>query len=121
MFEKRPIDCRRAPRQAGLGLLLMLMPLAVAAADDALRDPFQPPGWNEPTAAADTFDADAWTLESTLTSNGRQVAIINGESVRVGDRVGGARVEAIERGRVRLDYEGRVFTLERTTVRVRAE
>jgi hypothetical protein len=87
--------------------------------DDGLRDPFRPPGWNAASPATDDFDAGAWRLESTLTSNGRSVAIINGRAVRVGDRIGGARVLRVERGAARLDYNGREFTVRRATTRVR--
>lgn len=90
------------------------------ANDDALHDPFMPPGWNEPAAPAEqSFNASAWTLESTLTSNGRSVAIINGRAVRVGDHVGGARLLGVTRGSARLEYNGHRFTIRRPGTQVR--
>lgn len=90
------------------------------AADEGLHDPFMPPGWNESTGpAGEAFNASAWTLESTLTSDGRSVAIINGRAVGVGDYVGGARLLGVTRGSARLDYRGRRFTIRRPGTQVR--
>lgn len=92
----------------------------VHADDGELHDPFMPPGWNEPSAPAEeTFNASAWTLESTLTSNGRRVAIINGRAVRPGDHVGGARLLGVTRGSARLEYNGHRFTIRRPGTQVR--
>ncbi len=115
-------DCRGRRSLYGVAALLLTLslPALAAAQDDALRDPFRPPGWGEAEAPADDFDAGAWRLESTLTSNGRRVAIINGRAVRAGDRVGGARVLRIEPGAARLNYDGREFTVRRETTRVRS-
>lgn len=92
----------------------------VHADDEELHDPFMPPGWNEPSAPAEeTFNASAWTLESTLTSNGRRVAIINGRAVRPGEHVGGARLLGVTRGSARLEYSGHRFTIRRPGTQVR--
>ena len=84
----------------------------------ALEDPLQPPGWDAPAHAA-PFDAGRWQLSSTLLAQGRRVAIINGQPVRAGDHVDGARVLAIEAGGVRLDYRGHRFTIQRNGAQVR--
>jgi len=113
-----------APGSPALGALVALA-FAVATAvvhadEDELHDPFMPPGWNEPDApAGDTFSASAWTLASTLTSNGRRVAIINGRAVRPGDHIGGARLLGVTRGSARLEYNGHRFTIRRPGTRVR--
>jgi MSHA biogenesis protein MshK len=93
-------------------LLALFLPAMAAADDGERRDPLKPPGEVRSTPAT-TFNADAWRLVSTLVADGRRVAIINDRAVRVGDRVGGARVIAIEPGRVSLDYRGRRFTVGR--------
>lgn len=99
-------------------MLLLPVPLVGTADETQRRDPLQPPpGVQQDTGPA--FNADAWKLTSTLVAEGRRVAIINDHDVRVGDRVGGARVLAIETGRVRLQYRDREFTITRPAVRVR--
>lgn len=101
-------------------LLLAGAAVTAQAADDDLHDPFMPPGWNEPDAPAEErFNASAWRLESTLTSNGRRVAIINGRAVRPGDHVGGARLLGVTRGSARLDYKGHRFTIQSPGTQVR--
>jgi len=85
---------------------------------DGLRDPLRPPGWGTHASAA-SFDASRWQLSSTLVSNGRRVAIVNGRTVRAGDHVDGARVLGIAAGRVRMDYQGHDFTIRRAATRVR--
>ena len=98
----------------------LFLPAVVWAAETGAqeRDPLRPPGTVQQEAGP-SFNADAWRLASTLVADGRRVAIINDRTVRPGDRVGGARVLAIEPGRVRLDYRGRVFTITRPVTRVR--
>lgn len=107
-------------RHALVALSFAIATASAQAGEDGLHDPFMPPGWSEPSApAAEAFDASAWTLESTLTSNGRSVAIINSRAVRVGDRVGGARILGVTRGSARLEYNGHRFTIRRQGTQVR--
>jgi MSHA biogenesis protein MshK len=79
---------------AGLGLM------PVADAQQSLPDP------TERTSMGGTRDTSTgvtrWVLESTLVSADRRIAVINGESLMVGDRIGGARVTRIEPFSVRL-------------------
>jgi MSHA biogenesis protein MshK len=109
----------KGPVIALAALALVATSMTAQAADDELHDPFMPPGWNESSAPARTVNESAWTLQSTLTSNGRRVAIINGRAVRAGDRVGGARVLDVQRGSARLDYDGHRFTIRRSGTQVR--
>lgn len=100
-------------------LLASILPAVGAVAEEpARRDPLQPPG-NVQQVSRPAFNADAWKLASTLVAEGRRVAIINDRAVRVGDRVGGARVLGIESGQARLSYQGREFTITRPGARVR--
>lgn len=54
-------------------------------------------------------------LQSILLSDSRQLAIINGQRVAVGDQIANARVQAIEPGQVRLERDGETILLELTS------
>ena len=87
-------------------VLLWLLPLALATAEPA--DPTAPPGRHgNPGQPAQ----GGWELHSTLIGPERRSAIINGQSVTVGDRIAGARVARIESGEVLLDGPERRITL----------
>jgi len=76
-------------------LAAVLLPAAATAQD--LRDPTRPP--DAPLAGSDSgaiATRAAPRLQSVLvSSNGRRVAVIDGRTVRVGDRVGEASVTGI--------------------------
>jgi len=84
---------------------ILLMTVSGIARGDAVPDPTRPPTAAEIRAWRGTADAreTQWRLESVLISDRRRVAVINGHTVGAGDTVDGARVLAIEPGRVRLD------------------
>ncbi|HET8552983.1 MAG TPA: MSHA biogenesis protein MshK [Gammaproteobacteria bacterium] len=73
-----------------------------------LHDPTRP---DFATAATPAHAAPAWQLNSTLISAHRRLAVINGKSVGVGDRIDGATVVAITPGAVRLRRGGHQFTI----------
>lgn len=79
-----------------LALLALLPLLPMSAHAQALIDPTRPP---DAPSFADSAVAEARKgpqLQSVLVSdNGRRVAVIDGRTVRVGDRVGGASVAGI--------------------------
>lgn len=81
---------------ARLTLLALLPLLPVMANAQALIDPTRPP---DAPSLADGAVAEARKgpqLQSVLVSdNGRRVAVIDGRTVRVGDRVDGASVAGI--------------------------
>lgn len=88
-----------------LALLLITLP----AHAEQLSDPTRRP--DAPSAGPATSAVSGWALQSTrITPRGRS-AIINGETVTEGARVGGARVRRIEHARVELDKDGRRFTV----------
>lgn len=72
------------------------LPLRVVALDDPMR----PPQVVQPaqTARATT----GFTLTSTFITRDERRAVINGKTVRIGDRVADARVESIEATQVRM-------------------
>lgn len=91
---------RRLALAAGL-----LAAALMARADDPYRDPMRP--YTPPVAAPGASEPVRYHLSSVLISAQRRVAVINGRVCRVGDRVAGAEVLAIERERVHLRVGGK--------------
>ena len=85
------------------------------AGTPAHGDPTRPPTPSEIRAwqAGRTADEPGaeWHLQSVLISDTRRVAVINGQRYRAGDRIGPARVLAIEPGQVILEHDGDRFSL----------
>jgi MSHA biogenesis protein MshK len=98
--------------------LLLSLTLVGAAGATTLDDPMRPP---RAASAAATAQTPSWTLESTLVADAQRSAIVNGRPVEVGDWVGGARVLAINPGRVRLAGPQGEFTLSLRTPTIRQE
>ena len=57
-------------------------------------------------------DAPRWTLSSTLIAPARRLATINGKTVGVGQKIGAARVIAIDPSRVALHDGDKEIILE---------
>lgn len=90
--------------------LVILAAVMVCSQANALQDP------TKPTDASAYFGDSAiqpggWALQSILSSPKRRIAIINGTSVREGDRIGAARVIHIRDTQVILQTGGRDLTL----------
>ena len=75
---------------------------ARSAVADRLVDPTRPSNARITVAAA----ADVVHLEAILRSADRQLAIVNGKVVRVGDRVGDARIDEILADGIRYTRAG---------------
>jgi len=73
-------------------------------------DPTLPP--NVSITANNTSESIAWKLSSILISPQRNIAIINGQSVQVGDLLAGARVQSINETIVKLKHRGEIIQLE---------
>lgn len=73
-----------------------------------LHDPTRPDYITGATRSSNT----GWQLSSTLISPQRRLAVVNGETVGVGDHVDGATVVSIEPGAVELRAAGRILTVE---------
>jgi MSHA biogenesis protein MshK len=58
-------------------------------------------------------------LQSVLVSETRRVAVINGRTLQVGDRVDGARVTRIEPGSVWLQRDGDITRLDLVAATIR--
>lgn len=93
----------------------MLLPVAVAA---GMTDPTQPQGAVIQRESTED-DAPRFRLQYVAVGPSGASAIINGQHVRVGDRVAGARVLSIQAGRVALNRDGEriVLRLEHASIR----
>jgi len=94
-------------------LPFLLLPLSLHA--DELVDPMRPNGTG---AAPVRARAPQWRVESILVSASRRVAVVNGQAVAIGDRVGGARVVAIEPYEVELEFQGTRHRVQLAAIRV---
>lgn len=107
---KGPYFHQRLPRV--LAALLVAVPVALAplAGAEELEDPTRPgAAAAQPVATPPT--EPQWTLSSTLISDQRRVAVINGQRVRAGETVDGAQVIRIEGGSVTIAVDGDQRTL----------
>ena len=94
--------------QRALPLLLLTLPSAVGA--EALRDPTRPPAEiNTPSSVAPHIAPSAKTgLQSIIISPQRRAAIINGQTVELGEKYGKAKlIEVNERGVVLMGEQGK--------------
>lgn len=72
----------------------ILLVAAAAVQAQPLPDPTEPTSLGRATPVADA--APRYILHSTLIAADRRLAVVNGETVAVGARVGGARVVRID-------------------------
>ena len=80
---------------------------------EVLKDPTRPAGHHSSALkASGTKAAPRWVLSSTLIAPARRLATINGKTVGVGQRVGAARVVAIDPSRVALREGDKEIILE---------
>lgn len=85
-------------RGKGLGAIMISLAMllastaVIAEVDDPMRPPSPSPTPAEPDSATD------WTLSSILISENRRLAVINGQVLRVGESVDGARLIRIDVG-----------------------
>jgi MSHA biogenesis protein MshK len=106
----------RAAAPVATAMASMLIAHPVGA--EALRDPTRP--MNAKTAAV-AIHAQTIHVEAVLSSHERMLAIVNGKVVRVGDRVGDARIDEVLTDGVRYTRDGRsqVARLDSHLVQVR--
>jgi hypothetical protein len=96
-------------------LLVGCSVFAVAAA--SLQDPLRPGGYSA-SASRQVGELKAepepvWQLTAVLFSDARLVAVINDQTVQVGDFLGGYRVKSIERDQVVLSNKDRTMVVRR--------
>jgi MSHA biogenesis protein MshK len=86
--------------------LLLPSPLLLAA------DPTQPPRQPLPAAAGPSAPApEPLHLQAILRSDNTASAVINGQTLRVGERIAGARVVSIGARSVSIERQGKRSTL----------
>ena len=87
--------------------------VATARATEPLADPTQPPAaallTADPPAQSEDGELD---LRAIFYAGERRIAVINGRRVRENDRIGGARVLAIDVDRVRLERGTEIVEIE---------
>lgn len=96
----------------GLGWLLSLCAWSATAAERQLRDPTMPallPAQAETVASEVDASADPLTLSLILSHPSRRVAVIDGQQVEEGSKVGTHRVLKIESDKVLLDSGKTLF------------
>lgn len=98
-------------------LLLMLAWASTASASDPTRppSPAEIEAWLRGGSVAENAETVTFQLQSLLLSDQRQVAVINGQSVTIGDSIDDARVVSIDAGRVELARNGERLILTITT------
>lgn len=101
MFKYSPVFAR-----ATMAVLLLV---SSGSHGQSLPDPTRHP--DAPVIATEATADVGWTLQATRISGNHRNAIINGQNVRIGERIGGARVLSIEHGHVQLDIAGQRRTL----------
>ena len=90
------------------GVVMATLFAGVASASE-LRDPTKPPQHRK--SAQQPAAITRYSLDSILVSDSRRIAVINGISTAVGERVGNATVKRIARDRVLLELNGKTQTL----------
>lgn len=83
------------------GVLAMTLALGLGqylaqAQAQALSDPMRPPAFAAGAATGEQTWGGGLVLQSTLLSRGRRIAMIDGKPMKVGDRIGRARIISID-------------------------
>jgi len=101
-----------------LSLLLLISYNTIGMAAEQLPDPTMPahyhqarPNVTSPAqvdVAPVSFD---WLLNSTLISPYQKIAIINGQHLKINEKIDGATIKRITHQHVDLDYQGQIITL----------
>lgn len=95
------------------GLLLLMIAATPVGSAQPLLDPTRPPASLDPVPQGNvSAPASAPVLQSVLISAGRRVAIISGQTVRLGEKFGEARVTKITESEVVLRSGTEVQTLK---------
>ncbi len=102
---------------SGMSIFTLLLAFAAAGAyAQTLQDPMRPPSFAVPSGGADGEALDVSqlgpVLQSTMLSEGRRIAMIDGKPMKVGDKIGDARIVAIDPASVTLREGKTTRTLE---------
>lgn len=88
-----------------LRMLVLLLAVSTVSRGQSMSDPTRPPGGIDPNtgiASPSVSSGGGLVLQSVLISPQRRLAVIGGETVKLGSRIGGAVVVKIEEGQVTL-------------------
>jgi len=99
---------------AGSGIVAVL--LFATANAEVLYDPMRPYSPQLPIESS-VSGGRGFALSAILYSPKRRVAVVNGRPVSEGERVNGATVRRIGRGRVELELDGEILRLTLGTSR----
>jgi len=92
--------------------IALLALLGAPALEAELVDPTRPPDYRRaPPAVELPLGNDVWVLTGVKLAAGERLALLNGELVRPGAEVDGARVVAIRAAEVVLDKQGQRITV----------
>lgn len=102
-------------------LCLLLLPVSgLSAAESGLVDPLRPAQFTSPAKQAEKVQREEidrsaeWQLTSVLIAPGRSVAVIDGQSVRLGGEFKGYRLSEIKADQVSLTSLQRTIILRRS-------
>ena len=94
-----------APRP-GNAFLLLAFAIAAPAYAQTLSDPTRPPSFSESGRDAEPRASVGPVLQSVIVSGARKLALIDGRTYTVGDKVGEAKLVAISGSEVTLRESG---------------
>ena len=86
---------------------------------EVLKDPTRPPSYRFSGIGTGIKAVPRWVLSSTLIAPARRLATINGKTVGVGQKVGGARVVAINPAYVAIRDGDKEIILELLPVQIK--
>ena len=99
-----------------LTVLLSGFSFAVAA----LEDPTKPPGFVRSGNATGTAQAPRWVVSSILISKDRRLAVVNGKTVKRGEKIAGAKVVSISATDVKLRTSVETFIVKLLPAQVKS-
>lgn len=100
----------RFTRAAVFAVLLVGQGPVAGAASEVSIDPTRPPSAST-NASGDDKPGHVRVVQSVLIAPGRTVAVVDGQTVRVGSRIGDARVMRIDETGVMLSQNGKTEIL----------
>ena len=100
--------------KSGSVLLLLALLAATTAFGQSLRDPTRPPSASESGREGEFRASQGPVLQSVIVSRGRKLALIDGRTYTIGDKVGEAKLLAISGSEVILRGSGGNMVLKLT-------
>ncbi len=110
----------KTSRVAGLICVFLCLSWVGMAGAAEFTDPMRPLNYQAATVDTSTDTAnekrktDSWKLTAVLLSDKRSVAVVNGQSLQLGDVLEGYTLKSIYQDRVVLKGKGRKLILERS-------